>query len=506
MAPFNRRTSVNKLRCLRHTVATLIYASLVAISASPPQFAHADDNRDAPNIVLILADDLGYAELGCYGQERIKTPNIDALARNGVRFTQFYSGAPVCAPARCQLMTGKHSGHAYIRDNAEYKDPDNLGAQLGWGKFTGQHPIPDEATTLAELLQAHGYATGAVGKWGLGNFGTSGDPNEQGFDFFYGYTCQRHAHNHYPQFLWENGVKQVLVGNDGGATGETHSQERFTDEAVKFLRKHRDQPFFLYLPLIIPHVSIQVPEAELAPYKDLPEGELPPRDGYHPHATPHAGYAAMVSYLDKAVGTVLAELDALKLADNTLVLFTSDNGPTHGRVGGADSDFFASSGALRGRKGSVYEGGLRVPLVARWPGKIKAGSESEHLAMFCDLLPTLCAIAEVPAEKIPRDVDGLSFAPTLRGAGEQAAHPYLYWEFPGYGGQQALRVGDWKLVRTNMRQTKRPAKSQLYNLAADIAEAHDVAAEHPELVEKFDAQMRSARTPSELFPFPALDQ
>ena len=490
---------------LLHKIATLIYASLTAFLLFPLQIAAGSELGDVPNIILILADDLGYAELGCYGQTKIKTPHLDQLARDGMRFTQFYSGAPVCAPARCTLMTGKHSGHAYTRNNADYKDPEKLAAKLGWEAFTGQQPIPAEAVTIAELLKARGYATGAIGKWGLGNFGTSGDPNKQGFDFFYGYTCQRHAHNHYPKFLWQNGVKQVLVGNDGGATGAIHSQERFTAEAVQFLRDHKDGPFFLYLPFIIPHASIQVPDAELAQYQDMPEGDAAPRDGYKPHPRPHAGYAAMVSFLDKAVGEILAELDKLKLADNTLVLFTSDNGPTHGRVGGADSDFFASSGPLRGRKGSVYEGGLRVPLIARWPGKIKAASESEHVAAFWDMLPTLCDIAGSDGLQLPDDIDGTTFAPTLLGQRQQKEHGYLYWEFPGYGGQQAIRVGDWKAVRTEMHGAKGPLKTQLYLLSDDIGETKDVAAAHPEVVTRLEILLQNARTPSKQFPFQAID-
>lgn len=473
--------------------------------APRPALGQTAEPTGSPNIILIMADDLGYAELGCYGQTKIKTPHLDALAREGMRFTQFYSGAPVCAPARCMLMTGLHSGHSYIRDNGEYKDPEKLGPKLGWAGFTGQNPIPADLVTIPELLKARGYATGAIGKWGLGNFGTSGDPNKQGFDFFYGYTCQRHAHNHYPKFLWENGVKQALVGNDGGATGAIHSQKRFTAEAIEFLRDHQDGPFFLYLPFIIPHVSIQVPAAELAPYKGLPEGEAVARDGYQPHPTPHAGYAAMVSYLDKSIGKILAELDALKLTDNTLVLFTSDNGPTHGRVGGADSDFFNSSGPLRGRKGSVYEGGIREPLIARWPGKIKAGSESEHVAAFWDMLPTLCDIANIDEAKRPKNLDGISFAPTLLGEGEQKPHAFMYWEFPGYGGQQALRAGDWKVVRTEMHKAKGALKTQLYNLADDIGETKDLAAERPEVVTRLEIMMQNAREPSKQFPFKAID-
>jgi arylsulfatase len=307
--------------------------------------------------------------------------------------------------------------------------------------------------------------------------------------------------------LWRNGKKEMLAGNDGGARGETHSQERFTAEAIGFVREHQNEPFFLYLPFIIPHVSIQVPDAELAQYKEMPERKEQHRDGYKPHPTPRAGYAAMVSYMDEAIGEILAELDKLKLADNTIVLFTSDNGPTHGRVGGADSDFFASSGPLRGRKGSVYEGGLRVPLIVRWPGKVKAGSVNEHVAAFWDVLPTVCNLAGIESSQLPDGLDGLTFAPTLQGKPHphQKVHGYLYWEFPGYGGQQAIRMGDWKAVRTEMHKAKRPLKTQLFLLSDDIGETKDVADEHPEVVAQMEKLMQDAREPSKQFPFKAID-
>jgi arylsulfatase len=447
-----------------------------------------------PNIVLIVADDLGYGELGCYGQKTIKTPRLDTLAREGLRFTQFYSGAPVCAPSRCVLLTGRHSGHAAIRDNRKPNGLKKLSKKYGW-EYPGQTPLPDAEITIAELLKSRGYATGAIGKWGLGQVGTTGDPNEQGFDLFYGYYCQTQAHNHYPKFLWRNGVKELLPGNNATRTGQTYAQDRFTEEALQFVRQHKDEPFFLYLPFIISHLAIQVPNTALAQYDGLPETPYEHTGNYHQHATPHAGYAAMVSYMDRDIGRIVDLIEELGLSDDTLFLFTSDNGPTYGRLGGADSEFFNSSGPLRGRKGSVYEGGIRVPLVARWKGTIAEGGESNHIAAFWDLLPTLCEIAHAD---LPRGSDGISFAPTLLGRDGQAEHDYLYWEFPAYGVQQAVRAGDWKAVRHAL--DRGDSEFELYNLNADLAEQRNVAKDHPDVVRRMAAIAKNAHEPSPLFP------
>ncbi len=455
-----------------------------------------------PNIILIVADDLGYGEVGCYGQRWIKTPNIDRIAAEGIRFTQHYCGQAVCAPSRCSLLTGYHQGHAYIRDNGNPPErvkktaPDEL-------YFPGQYPIPDETVTLAELLKSRGYATGAAGKWGLGYEGSSGDPNRQGFDLFYGYLCQVHAHNHYPRFLFRNGVKELLPGNDRGATGQTYSQDKFIETGLQFINDHRDGPFFLYLPFIIPHLSIQVPEASLAEYADvIPEADYQ-HTAYIQHPKPRAGYAAMISHMDRGIGQILDQLSELKIDDKTLVIFTSDNGPTYDRLGGSDSDFFQSSGPLRGRKGSLLEGGIRVPFVARWPGKIAPGQTSEHICAFWDYVPTLCEAAGV---KVPDGLDGISFLPTLLGKAEQQRpHEFLYWEFPSYGGQQAIRIGDWKAIRQNLH--KQPdSPFQLYNLAIDVGESKDVAADNPQVIEQVTAIATREHTPSTLFPFKALDR
>ena len=473
---------------------SFIFASLAPLAVFTA--AHASQSQ-RPNIVLIMADDLGYGELGCYGQEWIKTPRLDKLAHEGLRFTDFYCGSPVCAPSRCVLMTGKHTGHAAIRNNRQLKDSfPELRKKYGW-EFPGQQPLPDSEVTVAELLKSQGYATGAIGKWGLGMCGTSGDPNHQGFDLFYGYLCQVHAHNHYPKFLWRNDRKELLPGNSGTARGETYSQDKFTEEAIKFLDEHKNGPFFLYLPFVIPHLSIQVPESSLAQYKGkIPEATYKHNSkGYSKHPTPRAGYAAMISHMDAAIGRIVDELQKLGLADNTLILFTSDNGPTYRRLGGSDSDFFKSGGPLRGRKGSAYDGGIREPLIARWPGKIAGGRVSNYVGGFPDMLPTLCELAHA---ETPKNIDGISFVPTLLDKGKQPDHKYLYWEFSGYDQQQAVRAGKWKAIRSHVDVDDPPW--ELYDLSRDIGEEHDVAAEHPEIVERLAKDAAEAHTPSKLFP------
>ncbi|WP_145264004.1 arylsulfatase [Planctomycetes bacterium Pan216] len=479
--------------------------SLLALLLLLPSVVAANEkNSRPPNVVLIMADDLGYHELGCYGQKWIKTPNIDRIAAQGIRFTQFYSGNAVCAPARCCLMTGKHPGHAFIRTNNAAKHLHHLASKFGW-EFDGQRPIPDDEVTLAEVLKQKGYATAAIGKWGLGHFGTSGDPNKQGFDLFYGFNCQRHAHNHYPRFLWRNHKKEVLPGNDRTLNGETYSQDKFTEVALEFIRENKDRPFFLYLPFAIPHLSIQAPEKSVAEYR----GKIPEEDykhkGYLQHPTPRAGYAAMITHMDRDIGKILSLVGKLGLNDETLVIFTSDNGPTYERLGGSDSEFFESAGPMRGLKGSLYEGGIRVPLVAKWPGHIKPDSTSDHLCAFWDLMPT---IAQLAGTKTPKGIDGISFAPTLLGEpGKQKEHDYLYWEFPSYGGQQAVRMGKWKGIRQNMlkKNNPDPLRIELYDLDADIGETNDVAQANPDVVERIRTAMKEAHDPSELFPIKPID-
>ncbi|QDU53184.1 arylsulfatase [Gimesia panareensis] len=480
-----------------------LFAIILSCVVSTVSSAAASE-KQPPNIVFIIADDLGYKELGCYGQKYIKTPNIDELAKDGIRFTQFYSGNAVCAPSRCNLMTGKHPGHAYVRNNGKPDYVQNLKEKEGW-EYPGQHPIPDEEITIAEMLKQKHYATGAMGKWGLGHFGTSGDPNKQGFDLFYGFNCQVHAHNHYPRFLWRNHTKETLPGNDRTLNGETYSQDKFVEVGMDFIRENKDRPFFLYLPFAVPHLAIQAPEESVAEYRGkIPEADYKHR-GYIKRDDPRAGYAAMITHMDKGVGQIMNLLKELNLDDNTVVFFTSDNGPTYDRLGGSDSVFFESAGPWRGFKGSLYEGGIRVPLVVRWPGHIAPGGVTDHLSAFWDVMPT---IAQLTGTKAPADIDGISFVPTLLGEPqEQKQHEYLYWEFPAYTGQQAVHMGDWKGVRQNLLRKKNPQmKIELYNLKNDPGEQHDVADQHPEIVARIKSIMKTGRTPSKMFPFPALDQ
>jgi len=473
--------------------------------------ALAADAERPPNIVFIVADDLGYRELGSFGQERIKTPHLDSLAAQGMRLTQHYSGNAVCAPSRCVLMTGKHPGHAWIRGNKAARPE-------------GQEPIPASEVTLAELLQAQGYTTGAFGKWGLGGPGTEGDPIRQGIDRFFGYNCQRHAHSYYPSYLWSNDKRVELdnhpavPGHAGLAKGadpsdpssyeqfqgKDYAPDRINEQALAFVKENKDRPFFLYYPTLIPHVALHVPDESLKPYlnlgwKDPPFTKLN-GGGYTPHFTPRAAYAGMISRMDQYIGNLLSLLDELDLADNTLIVFTSDNGTTHLNRE-VDYDFFNSVGELRGLKGSLYEGGVRVPTLVRWPGRVAAGSQHDRVTGFEDWLPTLTEL--VGSKKpLPEGVDGISFAPTLLGE-DQPARPFLYREFPSYGGQQSVRIGDWKGVRQKMSRGN--LKVELYNLATDIGEQHDVAEQHPEIVERMTKLMKQEHTPSKLFPLRVLD-
>jgi arylsulfatase len=463
----------------------ILLTTLVLGLGSPPASA-----AEQPNIIFILADDLGWRDLGCYGQTKIRTPHLDKLAAEGMRFSQAYAGNAVCAPSRCCLMTGKHPGHAIVRTNQQWKPK---------AQWSGQHPLPAGTVTLPLLLKKQGYATGAAGKWGLGSPENTGDPQKLGFDRFFGYYCQAHAHNHYPQYVFRNGAKVLLEGNDGSATGKQYTHDLFEAEALAFLRAHEDRRFFLYLPFTIPHLAIQVPEDSLAEYRGKFE-ESPYRGkAYQHHDTPRAGLAAMITRMDRSVGRILELLRELKLDDRTLVLFSSDNGPV-GLYAGSDNVFFESRGSLRGWKGSLYEGGIRVPLLARWPGKIKPGSTSDLPTAFWDILPTLCEAAGAPA---PGDTDGISILPTLLGKEQTRKHDFLYWEFPSYGGQQAVRMGRWKGVRQNLQ--KGPSPIELYDLEQDPNETTDVAAANPDVVKQIDVILRREHETSKAFPLPSVD-
>lgn len=463
-------------------------------------------SRRPPNVVFIMADDLGYGEVGCYGQTKIRTPSIDRIAAEGIRFTQHYSGSPVCAPSRCALLTGLHMGHAYIRDNDEMEERGDV-----WHdpELEGQRPLPEGTFTLGTLFQSAGYVTGAMGKWGLGGPGSSGHPNRQGFDLWYGYLCQRVAHNYYPTHLWRNEEKDVLDGNDyfyphqrlpDGADpldpasyepyiGAVYSQDAIAEEARSFIRDHAEEPFFLYLPFTVPHASLQVPEDSLEEYADaFDETPYTGTQGYLPHPKPRAAYAAMVTRMDREIGRILDLLEELGLTEDTLVLFTSDNGPTFN--GGTDSSFFDSTAGLRGLKTELYEGGIRVPLVARWPARIPAGTVSDLPSAFWDFLPTFAELLDLP---LPAPTDGVSLLPSLEGGRRaQEGHEYLYWEFQG---RQAVRLGDWKAYRVATS-----GAFELYDLASDPHEGREVSAEHPEVVDRIAEILDGARTESELFP------
>jgi arylsulfatase A-like enzyme len=439
-----------------------------------------------PNIVYIMADDLGYAELGCYGQEKIETPHIDRLAKEGIRFTQHYTSAPVCAPARCSLMTGKHGGHAIVRNNFAQHPP----AYPFGDRFGGQYPLPTGTVTIGSMLKNAGYATGAFGKWGLGQIGTTGDPLKQGFDRFFGYNCQGHAHNLYPRYLVDNDKQRWLRGNTRGLTGKHFGPQAIADEMLQFVRQNKTRPFFLYYPTVIPHLALQVPEEDLAHYKGRwPETPYAGR-AYLPNPTPRATYAAMITFMDRQVGRLMAELKQLGIDDNTIVFFTSDNGTTH--LGDeVDFKFFKSVGPLKGLKGSVDEGGIREPLIVRWPGHIQPDTVSDLVSAHYDTMATLADIAQT---KPPANTDGMSYLPTLLGhEDQQKEHDYLFWDFAGYGGQLAVRLGHWKGVKRNLRKNP-DAPLELYDLQADIGEQHNVVDQHPEIAEKINQIMLDARS------------
>lgn len=469
----------------------LALSGLLACQSGISDKTSGETGKRLPNIVYILADDLGYGDLSCYGQRLFQTPNIDQLAGDGMKFTQHYAGSTVCAPSRSALMSGQHTGHTFIRGNRRV-EPE------------GQYPIPDSLFTLAEMLKQKGYATGAFGKWGLGPVGSTGDPNQQGFDKFYGYNSQTLAHNYYPYHLWDNENKIVLEANAGTKTG-AYAPELIQEAALNFIDEHQNEPFFLYVPTVIPHAELIAPEPYLEKfrrkflpeksYEGLDEGERFRKGPYGSQAEGHAAFAAMISILDEQVGTIRKKIQDLGLAENTLIIFTSDNGPH--LEGGADPDYFDSNGPFQGYKRDLYEGGIRVPMIATWPGAIEAGTESNHISAFWDVWPTL---AELTGSKVPDDTDGVSFLPTLLGRQGQQQHDYLYWEFHEKNGRQAIRKGDWKAVRYNVFSSP-DAPIELYHLQEDPGETNDLAADHPEMVEEMKILMERSRVPSEVFTF-----
>lgn len=439
-----------------------------------------------PNIIFILADDLGYGDLGSYGQKLIQTPNLDKMAANGMRFTQFYSGAPVCAPSRTSLMTGLHTGHTPIRGNKAVKPE-------------GQWPLPATSVTIAEVMKQAGYATGDFGKWGMGFINTSGDPLNQGFDEFFGYNCQSEAHSYHPDHLWNNSKRIDFPENP--KKENMYAQDLIHEKGLSFIDQNKGNPFFLYLSYILPHADLRVPDND--PVREMykkkfNEVAIPKplkTNNYRFEPYPKATYAAMVTRLDTHVGQVLDKLKALGIDKNTLVIFSSDNGPHV--EGGNDPAFFNSNGGFRGVKRDVYEGGFREPFIAFWPGTVKAGSTNNHIGAFWDMLPTFAELAQTPA---PENIDGISIVKTLKGKTGQKKHSYLYWEFHELGGRQAVRMGKWKGVKLNVI-TNPDAKLELYNLDKDPAEKNNIATKNPKIVEKINQFMRDSHVENEVFPF-----
>ncbi|WP_111708864.1 arylsulfatase [Lutibacter citreus] len=448
-----------------------------------------------PNIIYILADDLGYGDLSCYGQEKFQTPNIDSLAANGMKFTQHYSGSTVCAPSRSSLMTGQHTGHTPIRGNKELKGRE------------GQTPMPANSYTIAEMMKEAGYVTGAFGKWGLGYIGSEGDAINQGFDEFYGYNCQRMAHRYYPPYLWKNDEKDILEGNDWTNT-VTYAPDNIQDATLEFIEDNKNKPFFAYVPLVLPHAELISPQDSIfkkyqgkfkeVPYTEPYASDYGPdivKDKYCTQKEPFAAFASMVYRTDVYVGQIVAKVKELGIEDNTIIIFTSDNGPHN--AGGANPEFFNSAAGFRGIKRDLYEGGVRAPFIISWPTKVKAGTVSDHVSAFWDMMPTF---AEIIGVETPSTTDGISFLPSLLQQPNQKEHEYLYWEFNHKGGKQAVRKGDWKGVVYNVLKNEK-AKIELYNLAKDPSESNNVADKHPEIVAEIAQIMKTAHVDSELFPF-----
>lgn len=471
-------TNLSRRRFLRSAGAGLATVALAGCNQLSSRNA-AKAGVKKPNIIFVLADDLGYGDLGCYGQRQIRTPNIDRMADEGMRFTDHYAGSTVCAPSRCSLMTGLHTGHTYVRGNREIQP-------------MGQLPLPEDTVTLPKVLKRAGYTTALIGKWGLGGPGSTGTPNNQGFDFFFGYLCQRHAHNYYPEFLFRNDERvelknQVAGGREDGAGVATekveYSHDLLAAEALRFVEENKAGPFFLYLAVTIPHANneagkqgMEVPDLGIYADKDWPE--------------PEKGRAAMITRLDRDMGRLMQKLKDLGIDENTLVFFTSDNGPH--REGGSDPEFFDSNGPLRGIKRDLYEGGIRVPLIARWPGRIEAGAMTGHVSAFWDFLPTFAVLSGGTA---PENTDGVCMVPTLLGTpNKQKQHKYLYWEFHERGSMQAVRFGRWKAIRSV------GGELELYDLKKDIGETANVAGRHPEVVTKIEEYLSQARTESEFWP------
>lgn len=495
---------------------TNLLVGLLCIAGLPS----CQKEKSKPNVIYILMDDMGYGDLQCYGQEKIETPNIDRLRDHGIRFTQHYSGSPVSAPSRCVLTTGLHSGHAQIRANDPISSRGSVSSHDSMfihQELEGQYPLKAGTMTIGRMMQNAGYTTGCFGKWGLGYPSSTGAPNKQGIDWFYGYNCQRQAHTHYPPFLWKND-ERVYLSNEVRDPHLTRLDEKadpydessyvkfsqkeyandlIFDEMIRFVDDNKDQPFFLLWTTPIPHVSLQAPERWVKYYVNKFGDEEPytGNKGYLPCRYPHATYAAMISYFDEQIGKLIEKLKQEGIYENTLIFFTSDNGPASD--GGTDSPWFNSGGLFKSEygwgKSFLHEGGIRVPAIVSWPHKIKKGAVSDHISAFQDVMPTL---AEITSIECPPS-DGISFLPTLLGEkNKQKQHEYLYWEYPDSRiGNKAIRMGNWKGIITNIR--KGNTKMELYNLENDLQELHDVADEHPDIVKKLYELMSVSTTPAD---------
>jgi len=456
-------------------------------------FVHAEAQNAStskPNIIYILADDLGYGDLGCYGQTKIPTPNIDALAAGGILFTDHYAGSTVCAPSRATILTGLHTGHVSVRGNREVQPE-------------GQAPLLKSEPNLIALMKKAGYSTGLFGKWGLGYPGSVSDPMAMGFDVFFGYNCQRRAHAYYPDYLWSNDQKVDLSANNGAQTA-TYSPIVIQEAALDFIEKHAKKPFFMFYASTLPHAELAAPSDEIAefsgifgkesPYPGQPDPMKRKNGSYGGQTKPRAAYAAMVSHLDKQVGDIMARVEALGIAENTIIIFSSDNGPSN--EGGGDPNFFDSNGKLRGTKRDLSEGGIRVPFIANWPGTIEAGSQSDHLSAQWDMLATFCDLVGVA----PTAGDGLSFKPLFLGK-PAPEHEFLYWEFTPGTPAKAVRMGDWKAIITYTAQNPE-GELALYNLRTDLGEQDDLSGANPEIVEQLKAIIAQEHIESKDFPFP----
>ncbi len=447
------------------------------LAAASLTLTHCSKSSKKPNIIFVMADDLGYGHLGCYGQKYIKTPNIDTMAKEGLKFSQAYSGCTVCAPSRSALMTGTHTGHTSVRGNG------------------GGASLQANDVTVAQLLQKSGYKTGLFGKWGLADEGKAGIPNKMGFDQFFGYLHQLHAQFYYPEFLWNNEKKHHLPENANFGR-KTYSPDLIMEKAFEFVRQNKDNPFFLYLPTTIPHHEFIAPEEDLKEYRGkFPEVKVAHwRDNYALPEEPKATFAAMVTHLDKQVGKLFALIQELGLDDNTIIFFTSDNGGAQGPL--ENAEFFEANKSFRGYKRDLYEGGIRIPMIVRWPGKVQSSAETDQVTYFPDMLPTFLELAGAKS-MVPADTDGLSIVPTILNTGEQKQHDFLYWEDAEYKRtgsyleepgtlMQAVRMGNWKGVKNNPG-----ADIELYDLGKDIEEKNNIADKHPDVVNKIANIMKT---------------